>query len=236
MKVRQAFAQAFDRDDFIQNVAQGIGQPAYSFIPPGRPGFEPDLQLWKFNVEAARKTLAEAGYPGGVGLPEIKLTYGSDDPRNKTRLEWMQNQLKKNLGIDVSLDPVEAKTLVAMKKDQATQPQITRSGWCQDYPDPQDWLTLVFHSSNTVNHAGWKNAEFDSLTTQADQEPDQQKRLELYRKAHEILLQEAPIVTFTWAEDLQIIKPYVKGMREHLSALDFHLSGWANIINIEVAP
>jgi oligopeptide transport system substrate-binding protein len=236
MKVRQAFAQALDRGDYINNVQSGIGQVALSFIPPGRPGYAPDIQLWKFNAEAARKTLAEAGYPNGKGLPEIKLTYSSDDSRSKTRFEWTQNQLKKNLGIDAPLDPIEGKMFVALKKDPTTNPLFSRAGWQQDYPDPQDWLTLVFHSSSNLNHTGWKNEEFDRLTRAADQEPDQTKRLEMYHKAHEILIHEAPIVMIYWGEELRLIPPYVKGMKEHLSPLDWNIPGWANITNIEVAP
>lgn len=84
-------------------------------------------------------------------MPEIKLTYSSDDPRNKTRFEWMQNQLKKNLGIEIQLDPVEAKTFVAMamKKDAATQPQITRSGWCSSWSS--DRITTPLGSRRVSN-------------------------------------------------------------------------------------
>jgi oligopeptide transport system substrate-binding protein len=236
-KVRQAFAQAFDRQDYVTNVLKGLGQPATSFIPPGRPGHEPDLKGWEFNAEKAKQTLAEAGFPNGQGLPEIKLTYSST-PRNKTRMEWVQNQLQKNLGITLQLDPVEPKTYTELTKDPATTPQVFFLGWCQDYPDPQNWLTLVFHSESTITDIGWKNEEFDRLTREADQLPveQQQQRLQMYREAQEILLTEAPIVPLYWDVNTALIKPYIKGMKEHVNPQDHLIPGFMNIVNIEVAP
>jgi len=235
IKVRQAFAQAFDRDDYVNNVLQGLGQKALSFVPPDRPGYAEDIKMYEFNAQAAKDLLAEAGYPNGQGLPEVKLTYSST-PRNKTRMEWVQNQLKQNLGLDLQLDPVESTAYTALVKDPATTPQVFFLGWCQDYPDPQNWLTLVFHSQSTVTHVGWKNDEFDTLTRQADAEPDQQKRIDMYHQAHEILVREAPAVFLYWDVNPWLIKPYVKGAKEALNPQDHIVPGFFNILNLEVAP
>lgn len=235
MKVRQAFAQALDRDDYVNNVQKGLGQKAQSFIPPGRPGHAPDIKLWDFNAEAAKKALADAGFPDAAGLPEIKLTYSSS-PRNKTRMEWIQNQIKNNLGVDMALDPIEPKAYTALVKEPETTPQVFFLAWCQDYPDPQNWLTLVFHSSSTVTKVGWKNDEFDRLTRQADQESDQKKRIDLYRQAQEILVQEAAIVNIYWEVNTILVKPYVKGMKEKVNPQDTLVPGFFNILNIEVSP
>lgn len=235
VKVRQAFAQAFDRADYVNNVQQGLGDVALSFVPPDRPGHDADLKLYEFNAEAAKAALADAGFANGAGLPEIKLTYSSS-PRNKTRMEWVQNQVKKNLGIDLVLDPVESKAYTGLVKDPATTPQVFFLGWCQDYPDPQNWLTLVFHSESTVTHVGWKNEEYDTLTRQADAEPDQAKRLEMYSKAQEILVREAPAVFLFWDKNPYLVKPYIKGMKENIIPQDKVIPGIANIVNIEVGP
>ncbi len=235
IKVRQAFAQAFDRKDYVDNVQKGLGDVALSFVPPDRPGHDPNLKLYEFNAEAAKSALADAGFANGAGLPEIKLTYSST-PRNKTRMEWVQNQVKKNLGIDMVLDPVESKAYTGLVKDPATTPQVFFLGWCQDYPDPQNWITLVFHSESTITHVGWKNEEFDTLSRQADAEPDQAKRLEMYSKAQEILVREAPAVFLMWDKNPYLVKPYIKGMKEHIIPQDHVVPGIANIVNIEVGP
>jgi oligopeptide transport system substrate-binding protein len=233
IKVRQAFAYAFDRQDYVTNVVKGLGSVALSFIPPDRPGFAPDIQMYQFDANKAKQTLADAGYPNGAGLPEIKLTYSST-PRNKTRMEWVQNQLKSHLGLNAALDPVESKAYTALTKDPATTPQLFYLGWCQDYPDPQDWLSLVFQSTSTVTHVGWKNADFDRLTAEADAETDATKRLDLYHQAHEILVREAPVVFIYWDATPWLIKPYVQGMKDHIIPQDHDLPGITNLMNITV--
>jgi oligopeptide transport system substrate-binding protein len=235
IKVRQAFAQAMDRDDYQKNIAKGLGQAAVSFIPPGRPGYAPDIKGWAYNVEEAKKTLADAGFANGAGLPPIKLTYAAR-PTTKTRMEWVQNQIKTNLGINMELDPVDPKLYTELVKEEATTPQVFFLGWCQDFPDPQNWLTTVFHSASTVTHVGWKNDEFDRLTKEADVETDATKRIALYHQAHEILVQEAPAVFLYWDVNPTLIKPYIKNMAEHVTPQDHNIPGIMNIENIEVAP
>jgi ABC-type oligopeptide transport system substrate-binding subunit len=149
-------------------------------------------------------------------------------------MEWVQQQIQANLGISMELDPVEATAYAALLKDPATTPQVFIQSWVQDYPDPQNWLSLVFRSDSQSTHSGWKNDEFDRLTRAADQEPNQQQRLQLYHQAQEILVREAPAVFLSWRDTIQLIKPYVKGMREAASPQDAVLPGIRDIIHIGV--
>jgi oligopeptide transport system substrate-binding protein len=219
VKVRKAFAMAFDRQDYVDVVLKGAGQPALSFIPPGRPGYEPDVKQANFDATAAAKALADAGHPNGQGLAPIKLTF-SNSARNQTRMEWIQSQMKTNLGIDAALDPVEPKAYTALTKSQDTTPQMFFLGWCQDYPDPQDWLTLVFRSDSTVQHTGWKNDQFDKLVTDADHSANQADRLAKYKQAQQILADDTPVVFLYWDVNDILIKPYLKGVKEFVSAQD----------------
>jgi oligopeptide transport system substrate-binding protein len=216
VKVRQAFAQALDREGYIKDILQGVGKPAYSFIPPGIPGYEPGLVLWKFDPVAAKQTLAEAGYPDGKGLPEIRFTFSGQVTPG---IQWLQAQWHDNLGVEVKLDAVESRAYHSMLQRQETTPQLFTLGWCADYPDPQNWLTMVFHSGSTIQRTGWKSAEFDRLVKQADGEQDKSKRLSLYSQAQHILVTEAPVVFWAFDEDLLLIKPYVKGIT--LTSLDY---------------
>lgn len=236
IKVRQAFAKAFDRQDYVDVVLKGAGTPAFSFIPPGRPGAEESIHQSDFDAAAAKSELdaaVKADFPNG--LPPIKLTFASS-ARQKIRMEWIQNQVKTNLGIDLQLDPVEAKAYTALTKEPATTPQIFFLGWCQDYPDPQDWLSLVFRSDSTVTHVGWKNDKFDELTKQADVEKDAAKRKDLYKQAQQILTDDAPVVYLYYNVQDLLVKPYVKNLRDHITADDaaFPLPGIKNIQNIDI--
>jgi oligopeptide transport system substrate-binding protein len=211
MAVRQAFAQAFDREAFGRDVEQGLWLPTQTWIPPGFPGYEAS-ESWPFDPEAAAKGLADAGFAEGKGLPEIKLTYASS-ARNKVRNEWYANQIKENLGIDVVLDPVEPTTYTALTKDNATFPHLGRVGWCADYPDPQNWLSVYWHSQATfANRYGYANPEFDKLTEEADTSIDAEKRMELYMEAQRILIQDSPGVFLVNDTNHYLVKPWVTGL------------------------
>ncbi len=235
VKVRQAFALSLDKQDWVEVILKGAGTVSDSFIPPGRPGYEKDLKQGDFDPAAAKKLLADAGFANGQGLPPIKITYSSS-ARNKSRNEWIQNQLKVNLGIDAQLDPVDPKEYTKLTKKNETLPQIYVLGWCQDYPDPQNWLSLVFRSDIAITPQGWVNKQYDDLTKQADVEQDQTKRLALYKQAQQILVTEDPAV-FIWSDVTdQLINPKITGMREHVSASDELIPGFKNIENIDIQP
>jgi len=227
---RQAVAQAFDRQTWVNDVLRGQGLPATQFLPPGFPGYYPDLKVWDYNADAAKSTLQQAGVdPASLG--EISYSYSSS-PSNQLRAEWIQNQLQSTLGVKIKLDPVESKAYSAMLKKQDTVPQMYLLGWCQDYPDPQDWYTTVFHSSATVSHTGWKNAEFDRLTRQADGEQNQATRDNLYKQAAQILVTEAPVAFVHNNVDWTLVKPYVKGWTS--SPLDQYFSQ-STIMDVTIA-
>ncbi|HEX5416792.1 MAG TPA: peptide ABC transporter substrate-binding protein [Chloroflexota bacterium] len=211
-KVRQAFAAAFDRKTFAEQVEKGLALPADQFLPPGFPGNYTDIPTQKFDPATAQKLLADAGFAGGAGLPPIKFTFSNTDT-NKLISQAAQAMFLQNLKVNVQLDPVEPTAFSALVKKQETTPQMFRLGWCQDYPDPQDWYSTVFQSSSTVSHTGWKNADFDKATQQADIETDPKKRDALYRQAATILNQEAPVMFTHYDVDALLIKPTVQGYK-----------------------
>jgi oligopeptide transport system substrate-binding protein len=218
-KVRLAFAKAFDRDAYIKDI-QKIGAVATSFIPPGLPGYDKDDTFQKFDAAAAKKLLAESSFAGKDELKMIKFTYGTS-AREKTRVEWAQAQWKANLGIEVALDPVDRTTFSSLVKRAETTPQLFTLGWCADYPDQQDWLTMVFSSTSTVSKIGYKNPVFDKLVREADKEKDANKRNDLYQKASRILSEDAPVAFYQFSASKYLLKPWVKGVVD--SALDFEL-------------
>ena len=235
MKLRQAFAQAFDRDAWLNDINQGLGAVGTGWIPPGFPGQE-DINPWNFDPEKAKATLAEAGFPNGEGLPEIKLSY-SASARNNARFEWVAAQLSENLGIEPTLDPIDPTAYSALFTDPETTPGMFRLSWCADYPDPQNWISILRTGGILNDRLGFSNAEFDDLTIQADVEPDAAKRAELYTQAHTILLNDAPIVPIRHTGGYQLSKPYVKGISaETITPIDYEWYGFFNMQNISVEP
>ncbi|MBI2321108.1 MAG: peptide ABC transporter substrate-binding protein [Chloroflexi bacterium] len=217
LKVRQAFAATIDREAYVRDIGRGLGKAAYSFVPPGLPGYQPALKQWTFSPQDGRRLLGDAGFADPTKLPPITITYSSN-PRTKARMEWLADQWKRALGVEVKLDPVETKAYTELLKKPETTPQVFLLGWCADYPDPQNWLSVVFHSKSTIARTGWKNADFDALLDQADRLPDMNKRLELYNKAQGILVEQAPVAFLLHSEHVFLKKTWVRDL--HVSPID----------------
>jgi oligopeptide transport system substrate-binding protein len=229
-KVRQAFSKSFDRAAYITDV-QKIGVAAESFMPPGLPGYDASDHTQKFDAAAAKASLASSSFAGKPELTGIKFTYSSSAAA-KTRVEWAQQQWKTNLGIDVTLDPVDRTTYTQLVKKPETTPALFLLGWCADYPDQQDWLTTVFVSNSTVTHVGWKNTQYDTLVRAADKEPDAKKRDDGYIAAQKILTAEAPVAFLYYSATKYLLKPYVHGVTD--TALDFEI-GIMDMTSISVS-
>jgi len=221
-KVRQAFSMAFDRDAYIHDALKDTELKSLSWIPKGIPGYDESEKRFDFDAEKAKATLAEAGFANGEGLPELKYTYSTSNPANQARAEYIAQMFQKNLGVTVTPDPVEAKTLVAMRKSVDTFPQMTRAGWCSDYPDAQDWLSVVFASDQEfAKDVGYKNPEFDKLTKEADVSTDAKKRADLYDQAQKLLIGDVPQIQQSTTKNYFLVKPYVKGLDFTPSDTDF---------------
>ena len=219
VKVRLAFAKSFDRAAYITDVAK-IGKPATEggFIPPGMPGYDKDDTAQKFDPAAAKTLLSQSKYANTDSLKNLKFTY-SASAANKTRIEWLQQQWQNNLGITVSPDPVDATTYTSLVKKPETVPLMFRLGWCADYPDQQDWLTTVFHSSSTVTRVGYKNAEYDKLPRQADADANPESRDKTYLQASKLLSNDAAAAWWYYSATKYLRKPWVKGISD--TVMDF---------------
>jgi len=210
-KVREAFARALDREAWVRDVLHGLGAPTLTWIPPGYPGYDAEENRWGFDPEAARQALAESSYGSAENLPEIVDTF-ADTPRNRTRNEWLVAKWQEVLGVNIRLDPVEPTTYTALTKDQATAPQMYILGWCADYPDPQNWLSVYWKTGAFGERIAYSNPELDALLDQADVELDEAKRMELYAQAQRLLTDGIP-VAFMWNNvNNYLIKPWVKGI------------------------
>ncbi len=230
VKVRQAFSMAIDRKALVDGIEKGLGAPAEQFVPPGVPGHYLDLKTLKFDPSAAKKLLAEAGYADGKGLPEIKFTFYAGQ---KPVAEFVQAQIKENLGVEIKLDPVDSRVLGALRRAMDTYPQLSLIPWYQDYPDPQNWYSLVFHSKTVNWHSNhWDNLEFDRLTEQADAEQDAAKRDALYKQAAQLLMDEAPVVFLEHFVGAAVLKPWVRGCQP--SAYDNYFLCRASIMQTRI--
>ena len=212
-KVREAFAYGFDREAYIRDALKDTEVKTLTWIPPGYPGYDSSEKRFDFDATKAKAALAEAGFPEGKGLPEIKWSYSSNNPANQPRVEYIIQMYQKSLGINIVADPVEGTTLVNLRKSVETYPQILTGGWCADYPDQQNWLSIYWHSrTNFAANTGYKNAEADKLMDAADIEIDPAKRADLYQQAQLLIVGDAAEIMRSNTKNTFLIKPAIKGM------------------------
>ena len=209
-KVREAFAYALNREAWVTDILKGLGSPTLTWIPQGFPGYDAEENRWGFDLEAAKQALADSTYGSAEALPPIEFTF-SDTPRNRTRWEWLAAQYKDNLGVEASLNPVESTTYTNLTKDIETAPQVFLLGWCADYPDPQNWLSVYWKTGAFGERIGYSNPELDELLAQADAELDPAKRSELYADAQRMLTDTAPVAFFWNNVNVYLVKPWVTG-------------------------
>ncbi len=211
VNLRRALNAAIDRDAFINNVRAGVGKAAYSWIPPGMPGYDASLGSdYHFNVTKAKQFLADAGYADGSEVPELRLQY-ADTGANPTIAQFVQNQIKVNLNIDVALEPMERKAFTqAVNSEQYTWAWY---GWGADYPDPDNWLPELFGTDAGNNHTNYSNPAFDALCAQAKNELDNTKRLALWAQAQKMVVDDAPVLFMQYRERFRLVKPHIKGLK-----------------------
>ena len=212
-QVRAAFSYALDRERWVTDVLKGLGAPALTWIPPGFPGFKEGETRFAYDADKAKAAIAASTYGSVDKLPPIVLSFG-DTPRNRTRYEWLGQRFSEvfGTGLKLELNPIEPTAFTAMQKDMKSNLQMFIGGWCADYPDPQNWLSVYFNGSTSfASRIGFADAEFDALTVQADVELDAAKRADLYQQAQDKLVDANPVGFFWNNVNSYLVKPWVSG-------------------------
>jgi len=211
LKVRQAVAHAIDREALVNVIYDGLGDPSYGMLPIGFPGYVSGAldKYQEYNVEKAQSLLAEAGYPGGAGFPEVELVYKTYEGALPRTAEMVQAMLKENLGIDIKLRPLE-KTLYNVEQGEG-KIHFGIQNWEYDYVDPSNFLN-IWNPDLGGRHLFWNNAKFNELTANASGLADQEERLKMYQQADEILSEDVGAAfLYSWGH-VQMWKPYVNGL------------------------
>jgi oligopeptide transport system substrate-binding protein len=209
-KVRQAFSMAFDRTKYIDIVAQNDALPAYGPQPPGLPGYNKDLQGLPYDPEKARQLLAESKYSDAGQMPPIVFTvagHGSDESGSVSALAQMWQQ---TLGITITVENIEPDKYYDLTH-AGQHGQLFSGGWCADYPDPENFTDVLFHTDAQQNESHYSNTRVDALLEQARTERDVAKRLQLYQQAEQLIVNDAPVIFTVHSLSHVLVKPYVQG-------------------------
>jgi oligopeptide transport system substrate-binding protein len=208
VRVRQALAMTIDKVPIIRDVAR-LHQPlATTYIPLGAfAGYHSPPGL-PYDVQAARRLLADAGYPDGKGFPRISILFNTD-PIHTDTATIIRRQWKDNLGIDVD---ARGEELTQYKNDLHNHRfVVSRAAWSGDYNDPSTF-TDKYLSTSENNGAGWADKRYDAICAAAALEPDPVKRFALFSQAEDRLLSQAPIVPLYTQVNAYLFRDNVKGI------------------------
>lgn len=210
-RVRQALARAVDKQKIAKFITRAGEIPAESLVPPGMPGYEP-AKTNPYDPEAARKLLADAGYPGGKGFPKIEILYNTQEAHKKIAAA-IQEMWRQTLNIDVELRNAEWKIYLDMQSRMEFD--VIRRAWIADYNDPNTFLDM-FTSANGNNNTGFSSPQYDQLVASAAKERDPAKRMKLLRGAEAILMEELPVFPIYFYVTKNLWKPGVEGIYDNV--------------------
>jgi oligopeptide transport system substrate-binding protein len=190
-RVRQALALAIDKERIVTKITRTGEHITSHLVPDGTQNYTSPEGLG-YNVELARKLLAEAGYPGGKGFPHCEYLYDSTSKLHENIAIELQQMWHDELGIQMDLRQIETQvfwgTLSRMDYD------LARSSWIGDYNDANTFLGM-FVTGDGNNETGWGNPRYDELVHTANQTVDVKKREELFQQAETILVRDnVPII------------------------------------------
>ena len=207
--VRLALSMAIDKELLANEILAGLVDPAQGILPPGMPGYNPDLEGIEFDPEGARDLLNDAGGPE-VLQDVVLLTPGRGASPGDV-LEAITAMWTENLQLDFDI-AIEQEDLGLFLRDiDESNFAMFSLGWIADYPDPQNFLDIKLHSTSPNNETGYSNSEVDDLLEQALNEADETKREELYQQAEQLIVDDAPWIPLYHGTASALIKPYVKG-------------------------
>jgi oligopeptide transport system substrate-binding protein len=191
VRVRKALGMAVDRQALVDKVTRGGQLGTVAMVPP-MPGYAP-AKGNPYNVEQAKKLLADAGFPGGQGFPKMTILYNTSEGHKKIA-EFVQQQWTQNLNVSVGIENAEWKTVLARGGQQDFQ--ILRMGWVGDYQDPNTFLEL-FITDGGQNYGKYTNPKFDELIRKAATMKPGADRFKALQDAESILIdQDQGIIPF----------------------------------------
>lgn len=209
VRVRQAFAAALNRDQYINQISNGVGVQAGTLLYEGIPGYQRDT-VQSYDPGRAQQLLAEAGFAGGAGFPVLQLRYNSESAISQQIATFWAQSLNQTLGVTIEPTPIDVAELQSMRTNRDPELIIYIGQWFEDYPHPQNWLSLVFGPGSTRAPLGWDNADFNALVEEADQLPIEEAA-PLYAQADALLAEQAPVAFYLHDESLVLVKPYLQG-------------------------
>ena len=214
--VRQALNMAIDKQEIASIVLGDLVVPANGILPPGFPAYNAEIEGYSFEPLKARELLEESKYGDDLeNIPPITITTpGSFGANVSLDMEVVLQMWERHLGITAEFQQTEFATF--LKDLHKRRFQMFDIGWIADYPDPENFLDILFHSESSNNHTNYNNPEVDRLLVEARVETDEFARHALYNRIEQLILDDAPWIPLWYSgERYTLVKPTV---RDYLQA------------------
>lgn len=244
VQVRQAFAKALDRESIVDNIiGREFAIPAYSMLAPGFPASDTagDLRQYQaYDCEAAQGLLAEAGFPGGEGFPAVTMQMRQKSDVILARNVAAAASISECLNISVEVNNMEFGAFTDGLLARPTTLEFYGVDYGMDYLDPANMMGTLWTSDG--RHS-WRNAEFDSISKEANSlVGDPARREQLYRDAERILVEDVGAVFFYHHIAGHLFQPYLQGGHRDLNAQGqpgwqwYNLWVWSTLYRDNTAP
>ncbi len=212
-KFRQALNHAIDKELIASEVLSDLVVPAFGILPPGFPGYNDSLVGLRHDKELAQRLLSESRYADPDTRPRIVITVPGTGGTIGLDLEVVIEMWRQVLGVEVEIQQVEWATYLEDLNESKFQ-AYAGLGWQADYPDPQDFLDILFHTDSTLNHGAYSNPDLDAILERARTLQDPLERIEEYRKAEVMIVEDGAWVPLWFTGERHVLlKPHVEGYR-----------------------
>jgi len=208
-EIRQALNWAVDRDELANRNPHARPTPARGIFPPGILGYDPGRKGFGYDPEKARWLLSKAGVGAGLTIPvhldETRVTSNQD-------LLGLVHMFAA-VGVKLDVHQLSHEEYLERGKREG-RPLLYPTGWHADYPDPDNFTYVLFHSQ-AGDQLGmrWQSATMDELTERARRSLDLDERMDLYRKAEDLLIEEAPCILLYHGRGVAPHRREVGGLR-----------------------
>ncbi len=207
--IRRAFTLAVNKDRLVSLVFKNMVQRADGILPPGMPGFNENLSALSYDVKRAKELIAASKYGSASGLPPITITTSGWGGLISQSLEAIINEWRQNLGVEVTVRQLEPERFLYHLKEEKDEMYLM--GWVADYPHPQNFLDVLFHTGVEYNYSEYSSREVDTLLEKASVEQDYDLSLALYQQAEQKIVSDAAFLPLWFGKNYILVKPYVDG-------------------------
>ena len=207
--VRQAFSLAIDKDRVIGQVLKDSVSRAEGILPPGLPGYNEDVQGLDYDLDDARTLIAQWEGENAMEFPSVTFTIPGEGGYIPPSLETIMYQWQQDLGVEIQVRQLDSEAYFYRLEEE--KDNMFEFAWVADYPDPQNFLDVLFHSQSKNNFGGYSNEDVDDLLEQAAIEQDEETRFALYQEAEQLIIDDAACLPVWFGRNYILVKPYVKG-------------------------